>query len=182
MKTTDRTLQRWRIGKALHWIRPGSHVLDVGCADGTLFRLGRERIRSGVGIDLRDSDVWVGGDAVERRTGAFPDAVREGETYDAIVMLAVIEHVPEQQLHRWASVCAGLLQPGGRVIITVPSPMVDHILHVAMALRLVDGIEVHQHHGFNPRQVPDLFTGAGLTVEHDRRFQLGLNNLFVFQR
>lgn len=182
MKTIDRTLQRWRIGKALPWIRPGSHVLDVGCADGLLFRQGGERIRSGVGIDLQDSDAWVGGGSVERRTGAFPDAVGEGETYDAIVMLAVIEHVPEEQLHLWPKVCAGLLRPGGRVIITVPSPMVDHILHVAMALRLVDGIEVHQHHGFNPRQVPGLFTGAGLAAEQDRRFQLGLNNLFVFRR
>src|SRR5437764_5871104 len=101
MKAADRALQRWRIAKALPWIRPGSHVLDVGCAAGELFREGRERIASGVGIDMRDCGDWLGGD-VERRIGAFPDAVHDDETYDAVVMLAVVEHVAEDDLRGWA--------------------------------------------------------------------------------
>jgi 2-polyprenyl-3-methyl-5-hydroxy-6-metoxy-1,4-benzoquinol methylase len=181
MRATDRVLQQWRIRRALPWVRPGGHVLDVGCSDGELFRLAGDRIASGVGVDLLPASQWRGGAHVQRRTGAFPAAVRDGETFDAIVMLAVVEHVDEPELKTWAAECARLLRPGGRLVITVPSPAVDHILHVGMALRLLDGMETHQHHGFDPRRVPEIFATAGFGVETARRFQLGLNNLFVLR-
>jgi cyclopropane fatty-acyl-phospholipid synthase-like methyltransferase len=181
VKASDRLLQRWRGAKALGWIRPGSHVLDVGCSDGVLFRQGRSRIVSGVGIDLVEPTQWVGTPA-QRRTGPFPDVVEADETFDAIVMLAVVEHVDETTIKEWASACARLLRPEGRVIITVPAPAVDKILHVGMALRIFDGMHVHEHHGFEPGRLPELFAAAGLTLEHQGRFQLGLNNLFVFRR
>jgi 2-polyprenyl-3-methyl-5-hydroxy-6-metoxy-1,4-benzoquinol methylase len=179
MKVTDRALQQWRIRRALRWVRPGAHVLDVGCSEGELFRAAGRRIASGVGIDLLDPVDWRGGDGVVRRTGSFPTAVPPGETFDAIVMLAVVEHVEEPELKAWAHECVRLLRPGGRVVITVPAPAVDKILHVAMALHLLDGMEAHQHHGFDPTNVPDIFGAAGLRLETSRRFQLGLNNLFV---
>lgn len=181
MKATDRALQRWRIRRALSWVRPGSHVLDVGCSDGELFAQGADLIPSGVGIDLLPPVTWKGRHA-ERRTGAFPDVLQDGETFDAIVMLAVIEHVDEATLKDWARECADRLRPDGRLVITVPSPLVDRILDVAMAVRLLDGMETEQHHGFDPRRVPELFAGAGLDVVAAKRFQLGLNNLFVFRR
>ena len=179
MKLTDRALQVWRIRRALRWVRPGAHVLDVGCSDGALFRVAGRRIASGIGIDLLDAGGWQGGADATRRIGAFPAAVPTGETFDAITMLAVVEHVAEPELKDWARECARLLRPGGRVIITVPSPAVDTILHVAMRLRLLDGMETHQHHGFDPRRVPEVFAAAGLRVEAFKRFQLGLNNLFI---
>lgn len=181
MKATDRLLQQWRIRQALPWVRPGSHVLDVGCADGELFRAAGGRITSGVGIDLLPPANWRGGSHVERRVGAFPDALGPEESFDAIVMLAVVEHVEEPELKAWAGECARLLRPGGRVVITVPAPAVDRILHVGMALKLLDGMEAHQHHGFDPVLVPEVFTGPGLVVETNRRFQFGLNNLFVLR-
>ena len=181
MKAADRILQRWRVRRALPWIEPGSSVLDVGCADGVLFDLGRDRIASGVGVDPEPPPEWLGRTGTRRIDGFFPDAVPPGETYDAIVMLAVVEHVEEPVLKVWAAECARLLRPGGRVVITVPSPLVDHLLHVGMALRLLDGMEAHQHHGFDPRQVPAVFATAGFAVEAARRFQLGLNNLYVLR-
>ena len=159
----------------------GARVLDVGCADGSLFRLGRERIASGVGVDLNASTVWLGG-AAERLTGPFPDVMRPDDTFDVIVMLAVVEHVEALQLKEWARECAARLRPDGRVVITVPSPAVDTLLHIGMALRLLDGMEVHQHHGFDPSSLPDVFNAADLELLTHRRFQLGLNHLFVFHK
>ncbi len=154
-------------------------MLDVGCADGALFRHGRPRIGSGVGIDVRPTEAWVDG-PYERRMGRFPDAVRPEERFDAVVMLAVVEHVPAAEIAEWAAAVPRLLRPGGRLVITVPSPVVDHILHAGIRLRLLDGMEAHEHHGFDPGDVPSLFSVPGLTLDRRRRFELGFNHLFVF--
>jgi SAM-dependent methyltransferase len=183
MKPTDRLLQRWRVRRALKWVPTGASVLDVGCADGALFDLGRARIPSGVGIEPDPSiREWRGPASTRRVTGRFPDAVPEGEHFDAITMLAVVEHVQDSELAEWAQACQRLLTPAGRVIATIPSPVVDKILHIGMTLRLLDGMDAHQHHGLDPRAVPTFFTDAGFTVETHDRFQLGLNNLIVLRK
>ena len=64
------------------------------------------------------------------------------------------------------------------MIITVPSPLVDRILKIGIRLRLLEGMEVHQHHGFDPHSMPALFA-PHFRVERRRRFELGLNHLFV---
>jgi len=175
----DRYLQRLRINAALPWIPTGAHVLDVGTADGALFRSGRSRIASGVGIDPEDSAEWVAG-PFERRTGGFPDAVQDGEAFDAIVMLAVIEHVEGPELARWAAAIPDMLRPNGRVVITVPSPLVDHVLVVGKRLRVLHGMEDHQHHGFDPTEVPGIFSSPRMRLTRRQRFELGMNHLFVF--
>lgn len=179
MKRFDVYLQRRRAEVALGWIAPGSHVLDVGCADGALFRLGRSRIASGVGIDTEEAAAPPDG-RFERRTGVFPDAVRPGEQFDAMTMLAVVEHVSDHELGKWADAVPRILRPGGRLVITTPSPLVDRIIHAGIRLRLLDGMEAHQHHGFDPRTVPGIFSVSGVSLETRRRFELGLNHLFVF--
>lgn len=179
MKRLDYYLQRQRIAVAREWIPFGSHVLDVGCGDGALFRLHGGRIASGVGIDTLDSPVWPDGE-YERRTGCFPDAVHAGEQFDAVVMLAVVEHLTDSDLRQWAEAVPRVLRPEGRLIITTPSPLVDHILHWAIRLRLLDGMEAHQHHGFDPRGLPAIFSTPRWTLERWRRFELGLNHLVVF--
>ena len=75
-----------------------------------------------------------------------------------------------------------LLNPGGRFIITTPSPKVDEILHLLIKLRVIDGMEAHEHYGFDPRTVPEIFASDDLVLEKRARFQLGLNHLFVFRR
>ena len=68
------------------------------------------------------------------------------------------------------------------MILTVPSPKVDLLLHWLERMRLVSGIGLHEHHGFDPTEVPRAFSGDGLRLRFSRRFQLGLNNLFVFEQ
>jgi 2-polyprenyl-3-methyl-5-hydroxy-6-metoxy-1,4-benzoquinol methylase len=181
MKWADRVVQKQRIRRALHWIEGPARVLDVGCADGALFAAGGSKIASGIGVDLHAYDNRPTG-PFDYRTGSLTDVIDASERFTAITMLAVVEHLEEPVLKEWADAVPDLLAPGGRLIITVPSPLVDKILHVGMALRIFDGIEAHEHHGFQPDNVSTIFASDGVALEHHSRFQFGLNNLFVFRR
>ncbi len=101
--------------------------------------------------------------------------------YDAIFSLAVFEHLPESAILQAREALPGLLNPGGRLIVTVPHPFVDMILDVLMAMRLIDGQAVEEHHGFDPDEMSRLASEQVRLVSRST-FQLGLNNLFVFER
>jgi 2-polyprenyl-3-methyl-5-hydroxy-6-metoxy-1,4-benzoquinol methylase len=181
MRALDRLLQRWRIAKARPYIARGARVLDIGCADGVLFDHLQSEIKELVGIDPTLPQ------SIETKrcrfiSGSFPDGLREDGPFDAITMLAVLEHIPAAEQTRWAPACARLLKPGGFLIITAPSPVVDRILAILKALHLIDGMSLEEHYGFEPHQVPSLFADGKLELVKARRFQLGCNNLFVFRR
>jgi SAM-dependent methyltransferase len=156
-------------------------VLDIGSHDGALFRAASGRIREGIGIDpeIPASRAVEGGRLIR---GWFPADLPDSEPFDAICLLAVLEHIPSEVQARFARACARSLRPRGRLIITVPAPAVDRILAVLTALRLVDGMSLEQHYGFEPRMTPGIFEPAGFELVAHRTFQLGLNNLFVFER
>lgn len=181
MRPLDRLLQRWRIARASPWLPDGAAVLDVGCADGALFRHIGARLGPGVGVEpALDGPRTVGHS--ELRPGRVPDAVPTGRTFDAVTMLAVLEHVPAAAQRALADACAGLVRPGGVAVVTVPSPAVDHVLAVLRVLRLVDGMSLEEHFGFEPAAVPHAFAAPHWELVQHRPFQLGLNHLFVFRR
>lgn len=116
------------------------------------------------------------------RPGKFPDAVRGEGEFDAIVMLAVLEHISAEEHPGWADACDRHLRLGGFLIITVPSPVVDHILTILLRLRLLHGMDSGAHHGFHPADTLKIFTSKTMRPVHASKFQFGLNNLFVFQK
>jgi len=179
MKPLDRWLQRRRIAQAARFLTPDSRVLDVGCADGALFR--ELKITDGLGLDP-DLSVRREVGAVPLLPGRFPQDVPATAPFDAITLLAVLEHIPGAQLTALAAASFRLLKPKGRLIITVPSARVDRLLAVLKSLRLIDGMALEEHHGFDPAQTPAIFTPAGFRLHRHHTFQLGLNNLFVFRK
>ena len=176
----DRYLQQWRIRMAVGELPKVSRLLDIGTHDGAMFRLTGA---GGVGIDpeLIDTAPLPGVTMVQ---GMFPDDLPPlpDELFDAATALAVFEHIPEHELDTWAKALAGLLAPGGLLVITVPAPVVDRILHGLIRLRLIAGIEAHQHHGFQPADLESIFTAPLWRQRKHQRFQLGLNHLYVFER
>ncbi len=182
MNAVDRAIRNLRISQALRYVRPGSSVLDIGCHDGELFRRLGPALRRGYGLDPE-----LAGPLDEPRyhlePGSFPKDLpaHEGE-FDVITMLAVLEHIPPEQLIEFAESCFGLVVPGGRLVTTVPSPLVDPLLDVMKRLRLLDGMETHQHHGFEPEETAQVMEGAGFTLVTHSTFQFRLNHLFVFER
>ena len=180
MKQGDVILQRWRIRMAARHLPQGAHVLDIGCSDGLLFSVLNGRIASGVGVDDDSVPKDYGGFRFIR--GRAPDDLPSGETFDAITMLAVLEHIPTDGQRSLAEDCWALLKDNGQVICTVPSPKVDTLIHLGKRLRILDGMQEDEHYGFEPSHTVQLFVDRGFTLLRARRFQFGLNNLFVFDK
>jgi 2-polyprenyl-3-methyl-5-hydroxy-6-metoxy-1,4-benzoquinol methylase len=181
LKPIDRILQSWRIAKVQPYITRGARVLDIGCADGALFRQLAAQISSGVGVDpaLEQS---VGDGRFHLIAGPLTHALGSAGEFDVITMLAVVEHLPEEVVPEMREQCVRLLKPGGLLLITVPSAQVDRLLDWLTRLHLIAGMSLHEHHGFDPAEVPRWFGCPELILLRTRRFQLGLNNLFVFRK
>ncbi|HKY50038.1 MAG TPA: methyltransferase domain-containing protein [Candidatus Limnocylindria bacterium] len=175
MTPLDRLIQRLRIRKALPHISTGGRLLDVGCADGALIRAAAGRVRDAVGID---PDAPAGSGLVR---GSFPQDLRDKGPYDVIALLAVFEHVPDDERSSFVAACRALLRAGGRVVVTVPAPVVDRIVDALRRLRLVHGMDIEAHHGYRPEETPAFFERAGLRLVTHEPFELGLNHLFVFE-
>lgn len=179
MKLIDRWLQSWREGKVRAWVKPGSRVLDIGCHRGEfLEKLGTRIVRS-VGLDPL---------AIPRETQRYRIIARPfaepvdfpDRSFDAITLLATLEHIRDKA--PLAREARRLLSPRGRLIMTVPSPRVDDIVHTLVRLGLADGMSLEEHHGFQPKDTRAIFEAAGLQLEAHETFQLGLNHLFVFKQ
>jgi 2-polyprenyl-3-methyl-5-hydroxy-6-metoxy-1,4-benzoquinol methylase len=179
MRWLDRALQRWRIAKAIAHVRAGDRLLDVGCHEGELLERVAGRVAAATGVDPVAAPREAPGLRIVR--GVFPgDVAAAPGAFDCITALAVLEHVPDAAA--FARACAAALAPGGRVVLTVPHAVVDRILDVLIAVRLVDGMAHEEHHGFDAATTPALFEAAGLRLARRQRFQLGLNCLYVFEK
>jgi SAM-dependent methyltransferase len=181
MKLLDRILRDRRVKWAARFLQPDDVVVDVGCADGAMFEQLKGRYGFGYGIDPTLASP-VSGETYALYPGTFPEALPAEVAADRITLLATLEHLSPEEQQALAEGCRDVLRPGGTVVITVPSPRVDDVLHVLAALRLIDGMEMHEHYGFQPADTLKIFGGPEFKLVQHKRFQLGLNNLFVFER
>src|SRR5262249_24372114 len=138
MKFLDRYLRDVRFARARPFVRLGDSVLDVGCADGEMFRQWRGCIGNGIGVDPCLSEKHVT-DSMEVYPGLFPQAVPTGVSCDVITMLAVLEHIPPIEQSKLADACDALLNRGGPIAIPGPPPRAPDTLHVPDGPRLTAG-------------------------------------------
>jgi len=164
---------------AARHVPAGARVLDVGANEGEFLVYLGDRIGPSVGVESGlDADRSVGHHSL--LTGRFPER-QPDQRFDAAALLAVVEHLDPTRLAEVGSALSRLVRPGGLVVITVPAPAVDTILAVLTRLHLVDGMDVEAHHRFDVDTLPEQWERLGLSTIHRSRFQLGLNNLLVFE-
>jgi len=181
MTFLDRFLQKWRIRKAMPYIPDQSVVLDIGCHEGELFQQLGSTLGYGVGIDpLLEKDVIHS--KYELLKDLFPSERTENKIYHCITMLAVLEHIPHDDQIKTIYACFELLHKEGVIILTVPHKKVDTILSILRKLHLIKGMQLNEHYGFDALEIPRLFENGGFTFVVHKKFQLGLNNLFVFKK
>jgi len=75
-----------------------------------------------------------------------------------------------------------LFSSASLLCLTVPSQLVDLILHILRFFRIIDAMSPEQHYGFKPKEVLPLFHRAGFKLLIHKKFELGLNHLFVFEK
>src|SRR5262245_36949355 len=175
MKYIDYLGQRWRIEEAAPHIPNGARILDIGCADGALFRLLGKPVGAGsMGIDptlTARGEV----DGKPLVPGKFPSDMPAVDPFDAITMLAVLEHFPTSEHASLEQGCRRYLKPGGRLIITVPSAQVDYILAALKFFRLIHGMALEEHHGYDVSDTTKIFSAAHFRLVRRKKFELGLN-------
>ena len=182
MKFLDRLLRDWRINKAECYIMPKDKVLDIGVFDNTFFeKLLHKPIGYSIGLDplLKNTIIT---DRYKLIRGKFPDDLPQKEKFNCITMLAVLEHIPHKKQLKLSKIFFNSLESKGRVIITVPSPFVDKILWVLSKLRLIEGMSLDEHYGFKAKDTQSLFKPEHFKLLKYKPFQLGLNNLYVFEK
>lgn len=176
----DRLLERSRLTQAVPYIPAGARLLDIGCGDGGLLRAAGSRIGSGLGIDPVLPGTIIGPNYRLVR-GAFPRDLADRDPFDVITMLAFLEEVPRAELPALAAACAMHLYPGGRLILTMPSPEADGVARLLESAHVISG-PVQWRALISPAEVLEVFADAGLSVEASRHFEFGYNNLLVFVR
>jgi len=181
MNSIDRFLQNYRINMAKKWVREGSVILDIGCGeDAPFLKKIKNKIKNGVGVDPKLKREYSSGNIVLYR-GLFPDSIPK-INFDAIVMLATLEHMNSEEQKNLSKNCFSRLNQKGILIVTVPSPFVDKILKVLIFFKIAHGMEVEEHYGYEVSKTPEVFEREGFELLKHKKFQIGLNNLFIFRK
>jgi 2-polyprenyl-6-hydroxyphenyl methylase / 3-demethylubiquinone-9 3-methyltransferase len=154
-------------------VRPleGLCILDVGCGGGLicepLARLGA----AVTGLEPAAENVEAarrhaaGEDLdIDYRAGRVEDLVAEGRTFDALVCLEVVEHVPDPAA--FLGVCAGLVRPGGLMLLsTINRTLKAYLLAIVGAEYVLRWLPVgtHQWDRFvTPDELARYLLAAGL--------------------
>lgn len=101
---------------------PGSNVLDIGSGSGTPFDSYLVQVGYNViGIDLSEKQISLARQNVpsaEYIQGCFLEHPFQAETYDAVLSLYVMFHLPREMHELFIKKCAQLLKPRGVLLLT----------------------------------------------------------------
>jgi 2-polyprenyl-3-methyl-5-hydroxy-6-metoxy-1,4-benzoquinol methylase len=103
-------------------------------------------------------------------------AMEDGRLFDTIVALAVIEHINVESVHELIKRFKIVLQKGGCLFISTPTPLAKPILELMAYAGLLDKQNIREHkHYWNKHDLMKLAEGAGFKILKYQKFQLGFN-------
>jgi len=180
----DRILSFTRFNKIKKYIPKNSVVCDLGCGYGKNLKKLKKMglLKSGYGIDknadetLKDNTIkYIKLDVTKNNLPLKTNSV------DNVIMLAVIEHLKEVDAHNLLLRINKILKKNGVLIISTPSPASKPILEfLSFKLRLISQKQIYDHkcyYDFN--KLSCLLKGIGLKIIKAKKFQLGLNSIFL---
>ncbi len=99
-------------------------VLEVGCGDGYFIGHLGDDIPVRHGVDLAEQAIQFAR-AFHPEVAFDPvNAARLDDTYDVVVAMEVLEHVPDEKLGSFLEAVEERVRPGGRLLISVPTTVI----------------------------------------------------------
>ncbi|NPV70665.1 MAG: class I SAM-dependent methyltransferase [Firmicutes bacterium] len=169
-----------RYAKVRRLVPAGSVLCDLGCGpDGRFLQalLDSGTISKGYGFDRNVDRVRERGEMVLSPLDLNSGIPLQGASIDCVTMLALLEH-----LSKPAAVIEDVfrvLKPGGRIILTTPSPCSKALLEfLAFRLQLISAEEIRDHKRYySETDLRALLGDKSFTGVVYKRFQFGLNQL-----
>ncbi len=157
----------------------GVRVLDIGCGGGLLSEPMARLGANVVGADASERNVRVAQAHAERlkleidyRHTTAEVLCVEGETFDAVLNMEVVEHVSDPQAYLAA--CAALLRPGGLMVCsTINRNIKSFMLAIIGAEYVMRWLPIGTHDWsrfLTPDELADLLGQAGLDVVDSKGF------------
>jgi SAM-dependent methyltransferase len=159
-------------------------ILDLGCGSAEILDYIEKR---GIYVGVDNNREIVEGLSSQVNTAnasfIFRDLDNGGldlpNAFDTVLLIAVIEHLmtPEHLLEELHD----LLKDHGRVVVTTPTPLADRLHGYMSKIGFTHKDAARQHHHLYSRdELVELFSSYGYILFRYKRFELGLNQLFVF--
>lgn len=155
-------------------LRPlvGRTILDIGCGGGLICEPMARLGAAVTGIDPAEANIGAAqrhaegqGLDINYRAARVEDLVAEGQIFDAVLCLEVVEHVPD--VPAFLRQCASLVRPGGVLIAsTINRTLKAYLLAIVGAEYVLRWLPVgtHQWDRFvMPEELGRYLRSAGLT-------------------
>jgi 2-polyprenyl-6-hydroxyphenyl methylase / 3-demethylubiquinone-9 3-methyltransferase len=149
----------------------GLRVLDIGCGGGLVSEPVTRMGAKVTGLDPGEENILAArahsepqGLDIDYRVGLVEDLAAAGETFDAVLCLEVVEHVPDAGA--FVKTCASLVRPGGVMILsTINRNIKSYALAIVAAEYILGWLPrgTHQWERFvTPDELARFVVDAGL--------------------
>ena len=161
-------------------------VLDIGCGNALMLQKYHQNIDRYVGVEfspgriLRLAEQFPEANFISRDLDRQPLALNE--KFDTILLIVVIEHIWNQKF--LFEQIVDLLAPGGKIIITTPTPFGNDAIHplgAAMGIFAQSAVEDHIVI-YNRRRFRNLAREFNLRLLKYGRCQCFSNQLVVLEK
>ena len=112
----------------------------------------------------------------------YDHSVMENTHFDTIVCLAVIEHIEFDEVFKIFYKFKKILNREGRIFLTTPTKMAKPVLEFLAFLGVIDRGSIVEHkHYWSKKEIYQLANETGFVIKRFKKFQLGFNQLAVFE-
>jgi 2-polyprenyl-3-methyl-5-hydroxy-6-metoxy-1,4-benzoquinol methylase len=112
----------------------------------------------------------------------YDHSAMENGNFDTIVALAVIEHINIDEVYNIFKKFKKALNQNGIIFLTTPTLPAKPVLELLAFLGIVDKENIREHkHYWTKKEIFALAENSGFKVKKYKKFQLGFNQLAVFE-